>query len=120
MGVIFGLHGQTKVEHVGDGGHVNATRCHIGRYQDLNLAIAQGHQAAVSQTLAQSAVQRNGIKAILLQVCCQAITLNLRTGKHNGLVDGGITQPMVKQFAFVLCVVGPEQNLLDVVVFFLR
>ena len=27
---------------------------------------------------------------------------------------------MVEQFAFVLCVVGPEQNLLDVAVFFLR
>ena len=119
MGVVFGLHGQTKVEHVRDGGHVNAACCHIGGHQDLNLAIAQSHQAAIAQTLTQSAVQGNSIKAILLQVCCQTIALNLRAGKHNGLIDGRVTQPMVEQFAFVLCVVGPEQNLLDVAVLLL-
>jgi len=43
----------------------------------------------------------------------------LGAGKDNGLVDGGITQPMVKQLAFMLGVVGPEQNLFDVAVLFL-
>jgi hypothetical protein len=69
VGVVFGLHGQTKVEHVRDGGHVNAAGCYIGGDQDLNLAVAQSHQAAIAQALAQSAVQSNGIKTILLQVC---------------------------------------------------
>ena len=117
--VVFGFHRQAKVEHVCDGGHVNAASSHIGRHQDLNLAIAQGHQTAIAQTLAQGAVQSNGIKAVLLKISSQAITLDLCAGKHNGLIDAGITQPMVKQLAFVLCVVGPEQNLLDVAVFFL-
>ena len=119
MCVVFGLHGQTKVEDVGDSGHINAACCYVGGHQDLNLAIAQSHQAAIAQTLTQSTVQGNGIEAILLQVCCQTIALNLRAGKHNGLIDRCITQPMIEQFALVLCVVGPEQNLLDVAVFFL-
>jgi hypothetical protein len=117
--VVFGLHGQTKVEDVSDGGNVNTAGSHIGGDQDLNLAIAQSHQAAIAQTLAQSAMQCNRIKAILLQVCCQTIAFNLRAGKHNRLIDGRITQPMVEQFALVLRVVSPEQNLLDVAVFFL-
>jgi hypothetical protein len=117
--VVFGFHRQTKVEHVRDGGHVNAAGCYIGGDQNLNLTVAQSHQAAIAQTLAQGAVQSDGIKAILLQVSSQSIALNLGAGKHNGLVDGGITQPMVKQLAFVLRVVGPEQNLFDIAVLFL-
>ena len=117
--VVFGFHRQAKVEHVRDGGHVNAASSHISGDQDLNLTVAQSHQTAIAQTLAQGAVQSDGIKAILLQVGSQSIALNLGAGKHNGLVDGGITQPMVEQLAFVLRVVGPEQNLFDVAVFFL-
>jgi hypothetical protein len=52
VGVILSLHGQTKVEHVGDGGHVNTSRSHIGRYQNLYLTLSQGHQTAVAQDLA--------------------------------------------------------------------
>jgi nanoRNase/pAp phosphatase (c-di-AMP/oligoRNAs hydrolase) len=69
VSVVFGFHGQAKVEHVRDGGHVNAAGCHVSGDQDLNLAVAQSHQAAIAQALAQSAVQSNGIKTILLQVC---------------------------------------------------
>ena len=52
VGVVLSLHGQTKVEHVGDGGHINTARGHIGRHQDLYLTLAQGHQTAVAQALA--------------------------------------------------------------------
>ena len=120
VGVVLSLHGQAEVEHVGDGGHVNAACGHIGGHQDLHLTLAQRHQAAVAQALAQGTVQGHSVKAVLLQVIGQAVTLNLGAGKHNGLVDGGVTQPMVKQLALVLGVVGPEQHLLDVGVLFLR
>ena len=59
-------------------------------------------------------MQGNGVKAFLLQVIGQTITLNLGAGKHDGLVDGGVTQPVVQQLALVVGVVGPEQYLLDV------
>ena len=52
VGVVLSLHGQTKVEHVGDGGHINTARSYIGRHQDLYLPLAQGHQTAVAQALA--------------------------------------------------------------------
>ena len=50
----------------------------------------------------------------MLQIFGKRITFNLRAGKHNGLVDGGVTQPVVEQFALVLLAVGPEQNLFDI------
>ena len=114
VGVILSLHGQAEVEHVGDGGHVNTACSHIGCHQDLHLAAAQSHQAAVAQTLAQCTMQRHSRKAFLLQVVGQAIALHLRAGKHDGLVDGGVTQPVVQQLALVLRVVCPVQHLLDV------
>ena len=120
VGVILGLHGQAEVEYVGHGGHVNAARSHIGCHQDLHLALAQGHQTAVAQALAQGTVQRHSAEAVLLQVVGQAITFNLGARKHDGLVDGGVAQPVVQQLALVGGVVGPEQHLFDVGVFFLR
>ena len=65
-------------------------------------------------------MQRNGVKTILLQIIGQAVTFNLGTGKDNCLVDTGIAQPVVQQFAFVLGVICPKQDLLDIDVFFLR
>ena len=57
VGVILRLHRQAEVEHVRDGGHVNAASGHVGGDQELHLTLAQSHQAAVTQTLAQRAVQ---------------------------------------------------------------
>ena len=56
----------------------------------------------------------------MLQITREAVALDLGAGKHDGLVDAGITQPVVQQLALVLGVVGPEQALLDVDVLFLR
>ena len=120
VGVILGLHRQAEVKHVGNGGHVNTARSHVGSDQNLHMALAQRHQAAVAQTLAQGAVQGHGVKAVLLQVVGQAVALDLRAGKNDGLVDTGVTQPVVQQLALVLGVVGPKQHLLDVGVLFLR
>ena len=120
VGVVLGLHGQAEIEYVGDGGHINTARSHVGRHQNLNLALAQGHQAAVAHGLAQRAMQGHGREAILLQIIGQTVALNLGAGKHNRLVDGGVTQPVVQQFALVGGVVGPEQDLLDIGVLFLR
>ena len=118
--VVFRLHGQTKIEHVSHGGHVNTACGHIGRHQNLYLTLAQRHQTAIAQALAQCAMQRDGGEAFLLQIIGQAITLDLGAGENNGLVDGGVAQPVVQQFALVLRVVGPEQLLADVGVLFLR
>ena len=52
-------------------------------------------------------MQGHGRETVLLQVVGQAVALDLRAGKHDGLVDGGIAQPMVQQAALVLGVVGP-------------
>ena len=120
VSVVFGLHGQAEVEHVGDGRHVDATGGHVGRHQNLHLAIAQGHEAAVAQALAQSAMQCHGGKAYLLQVGRQGITFDLRAGKHDGLVNGSITQPVIQQLALVFRAVTPVQALLDVDVLVLR
>ena len=59
VGVVFRFHGQAVVEHVRDGGHINATCCHIGGHQNLHLTLTQCHQTAVAQALAQSTVQRD-------------------------------------------------------------
>ena len=40
VGVVFCLHGQAKIEHVGDGGHINTTGRHIGCHQNLHLTLA--------------------------------------------------------------------------------
>ncbi len=118
--VVLGLHRQTEIEDMGDGGHVDAACGHVGGHQDLHLAIAQRHQAAVAQALAQSAMQRHGAEAILLQVIRQAVALHLGAGKHDGLVDGSVAQPVVQELPLVLGVVGPEQLLLDVGMLLLR
>ena len=120
MGVVFRFHGQAEVKDVANGWHIDTTGGDISGYQDLNLALTQSHQAAITQALAQGTVQGNRREAFLLQVIGQAIALNLCTGKNNGLIDGGVTQPMVEQLALVLCVIRPKQCLLDVGVFFLR
>ena len=65
-------------------------------------------------------MQRHGRETLLLQVIGQSIALHLGAGKHNGLVDIAVAQPMVEQQALVLWSVRPEQHLLDVAVFFLR
>ena len=82
--------------------------------------MAQRHQAAIAQTLTQRTVQGNGAEAFLLQVIGQTVALDLGAGKHNGLVDGGVAQPVVEQLALVVRIVCPEQHLLDVAVLFLR
>jgi len=120
MGVVLGLHRQAKVEHVGDGGYVNATGCHIGGYQNLDPTIAQCRQTAVAHTLAQGTMQSHCRKIGLLQIIGQVVALNLGACKHNGLVDAGIPQPMVQQRTFVFRRIGPVQALSDVGVFFLR
>ena len=103
-----------------DGGHVDAAGGHVGGHQNLHLAVAQGHQATVAQALAQGSVQGHGREAVLLQVGGQAIALDLGAGKHNGLVDVRVTQPVVQQLALVVGVVGPEQHLANVAVALLR
>ena len=118
--IVFGLHGQTKVEHVRDCGHVNAACSYVGSHQNLHLTVAQRRQSAVTQALAQSTVQSNGGETILLQVGGQAIAFNLRAGENHCLVDRCVAQPVIQQLALVLSVVGPEQHLLDVGVSFLR
>ena len=120
VGVVLSLHRQAVVENVGHGGHVNAACGHVSRHQNLHLAFAQCHQAAVAQALAQSAVQGDGAKAFLLQVSGQTVALHLGAGKDDGLVDGGVAQPVVEHLALVLCVVRPVQHLLDVGVLFVR
>jgi hypothetical protein len=119
VGVVLALHRQTEVEHVGDRGHIDTPRRHVGGHQNLHLAIAQCHQAAIAQALTQGAVQGNSGKARLLQVTREAVALDLGAGKDDGLINGGVTQPVIEQLAFVLRVVGPEQYLLDIAVFFL-
>ena len=79
--VVLCLHGQAVVEHVGDGGYVDAACGHVGRHQHLHLALAQCHQAAVAQALAKGAVQGDCVKAGLLQVVGQAVAFDLRAGK---------------------------------------
>ena len=105
---------------MGDGGHVNTASSNVGRHQNLHMTFAQRHQATVAQALIQGTVQGHSAETVLLQVIGQAVTLNLSAGKHDGLINGGITQPVVQQLAFVLRGIGPEQDLLDVLVLFLR
>ena len=38
MGIVLGFHGQTKVEHVGDSGHIDAACGYVGSHQNLHLA----------------------------------------------------------------------------------
>src|SRR5574344_2402842 len=116
VGVVLGLHGQAVVEDVGDGGYVNAACGHVGGNQNLNLPFTQCPQTAVAQPLAQCAMQSGGRETGFCQVLRQAVALHLRGGKHDGLVDGGVTQPVVQQLALVLGMVSPVQFLLDVVV----
>ena len=52
----------------------------------------------------------------MLQISGKTVALHLGAGKHDGLVDGGVTQPMVQHLALVLSVVGPVQHLLDIAV----
>ena len=64
-------------------------------------------------------MQCHGRKTVLLQVVGQSIAFDLGAGKHNRLVDRGVTQKMVEQLALVVRVVCPMQHLANVVVFFL-
>ena len=120
VGVVFRLHRQTEVEHVRDGGNVDAAGRYIGGHQNLHLTIAQGHQAAITQTLAQRTVQSHCRETVLLQVSGQAIALDLGARKYDRLIDRCITQPVDQHLALVLRVVGPVKALLDVVVLFRR
>ena len=103
-----------------DGGHVNAAGGHVSSDQELHLTLTQSHQAAVTQALAQRAVQCHSGEAFLLQVIGQAVALDLGAGEDDGLVDGGVAQEVVQQTALVLRVVRPVQHLANVVVLFLR
>ena len=87
VGVVLGLHRQAEVEDVGDGGHINATCRHIGGHQNLHLTIAQRHQAAVAQALAECAVQCDSGKAFLLQVLGQAIVFASTQVECDGLAN---------------------------------
>jgi hypothetical protein len=41
VGIVFGFHGQTKIDHVADPWHVNPTRSHISGDQNTGLAFTQ-------------------------------------------------------------------------------
>ena len=105
---------------MGDAGHVDTACGHVSCHQELDLALAQRLQAAVAQALAQGAVQCNSSETSLLQVFGQAVTFDLGAGKHDRLLDGGITQPMVQHGTLVREVVSPVELLLDLAVLLLR
>src|SRR5450830_2139297 len=94
VGVILCLHRQAEIEHVSHCWNVNTSCSHISCYQNLNLALTQRHQTTVTQALAQRTMQSDSGKTFLLQVIGQAVTLNLGAGKNNGLIDGGVAQPV--------------------------
>ena len=114
VGVIFRFHWQTVVKDVADSGHINTASGNIGGNQDLDPTFAQHAQAAIANALAQSAVQSGSREAFVSQVLGQRIAFNLRRSKNNGLVQTGIAQEMVEQFAAMGAVVSPVQRLLDV------
>ena len=120
VGVVFGLHRQAKIEDMGDGGHVDSACRDVGRHQDLHMTLAQRHQPTVAKALVQRPVQGHGTEAFLLQVVGESIALDLRAGEDDGLIDRGVTQPVVQQPALVLRVVSPEQHFADVLVALLR
>ena len=64
--IIFGLFGQVVVDHMGDAGHVNAARGHVGGHENFNAAFAQVHQRAVAPALRHVAVQAVGGEALLV------------------------------------------------------
>ena len=118
--VIFGFHWQAVVDDVGDGRNVQTPGSHVGSHQNLHAAVTERHQAAVAQALAQRTVQCHGAEAFLHQIVSQTIALNLRAGKNDGLVDGGVAQPVVQQLALVGHVVGPQQRLGNRCMLFVR
>ena len=120
VGVVFGFHRQAVVDHVGDRWHVQTASGDVGSDQNLHAAITKSHQTAIAQTLAQSAMQCHGAEAFLHQIVGQTVALNLRAGKHHGLVDGRVTQPVVEQLALVRHIVSPQQRLRDGGVLVLR
>ena len=54
-----------------------------------------------------------------MQLFSQLFAFDLGAGKHDGLVDARVAQPVVQQTALVLWAVGPVQLLADVGVLFL-
>ena len=107
--IILSLHWQAVVDHVGNRGHVQAASSNVGCHQHLYTTVAESHQAAVAQTLAQRTVQCHSAKAVLHQIIGQAVAFNLSAGKHDRLVDRGVAQQVVEQLALVRHVVSPVQ-----------
>ena len=114
--VVLGLERQTVVDDVGDGGHVNAARGHVGGHQDAQMARAQTLQHAVAPALRHAAVQRRHRVAQVGQAVGQAIGIDLGAGEHHGLVHIAFGQQVVQQGVLVVEVVGPQDLLGDVLV----
>lgn len=51
MRVVLCLHRQAEIEDMRDGRYIESTRSHVGRHQNLHLAIAQRLQAPISHAL---------------------------------------------------------------------
>ena len=58
-------------------------------------------------------MKSHGAEAFLHQIVGQSVAFDLGACKNNRLVNGGVTQHVVQQLAFVGHVVGPQQRLRD-------
>ena len=113
MHVVFGLFGQVVVDHVGDAGHIDAARGHIGGHQHFDAPFAQIHQRAVAPVLRHVAVQAVGGEAFFIKFVGQLFAHGFGAGEDDALVDIGIAQNMVEQAVFMVFVVAVKELLVD-------
>ena len=99
-----------------DGRHIDAARGHIGRDQDLQLAVAKALQHAVTAPLRVAAVQRSHVVPHVGEAVGEPVGIALGAREHQGLLHLLLGQDVIEQRVLVVHVVGPQQALLDVLV----
>ena len=76
--------------------HVNTTRSHIGRHQNLDTTVAQVLQTAITHVLRHGTVQGGCVVALLNEFISNGFGINLRACEHQNLIAAFGTQPMAE------------------------
>jgi hypothetical protein len=70
--------------------------------------LAQRHQAAIAQAPLSAPCNATALSR-LAAVIGETVALDLRAGKHDGLVDGGVAQPVVSNLR-LCCVLSAQKR----------
>ena len=119
MDVVFLIIGQVEIDDVTDRLDVNAARCDVCCDENFYLSFPHTSDRFCSLVLIHISVESGGAVSLFNELIDEASGQSLCRCKDECLVNGWITQEVIKEAVLVIDIVNKAELLLDVVMTYL-